>query len=63
MPKLALVCKICHEITWLKIDNLVMNTDRRYHICDICSVIEAESNVQLPLQRQSPEQRSIVEDF
>lgn len=63
MPKLALVCKICHELTWLKIDNLVMNTDRRYHMCELCQVIEAESNVQLPLQQQLPEQQSTLEDF
>jgi hypothetical protein len=63
MPKLALVCKICHEITWLKIDNLVIKTDRRYHICDICSLIEAESNVQLPLQQQLPQQQRTLQDF
>jgi len=63
MPKLALVCKICSEITWLKIDNLVMNTDRRYHICDICAVIEAESIVQLPSQQQLPQQQSTLQDF
>lgn len=63
MPKLALVCKICHELTWLKIENLVMNTDRRYHICDICSVIEDESNVQLPSQLQLPQQQRTLQDF
>ena len=63
MPKLALVCKSCHELTWLKIENLVMKTERRYHICDICAVIQAESNVQLPLPRQLPPQQKTFEDF
>ena len=63
MFKLALVCKRCSEITWIQVDNLVMNTDRRYHICDICAVIEAESNVQWPLQQQLPQQQSTLQDF
>jgi len=63
MPKLALVCKTCNEITWLKIDNLVMKTDRRYHRCDICIVIEAESNVRLPSLPQLPPQQKTFEDF
>lgn len=37
--KLALVCRICDEITWVEIDNLVMNTTRRYHICIECDEI------------------------
>ena len=61
--KKALVCKICDEISWVEIDRL-NNRDRKYNTCAICyEFIEDESNVQLPLQRQSPEQQSIVEDF
>ncbi len=37
--KLALVCKICDEITWVKIDNYVMSTQRRFHICIECDEI------------------------
>ena len=37
--KLALVCKICDEITWYEIDNYVMSTDRRYHYCLECDEI------------------------
>lgn len=62
MPKLALVCKICDELTWLKIDNLVFNTERRYTICELCQVIEAESNVQLPSQQQLPAQQRTLQD-
>ena len=37
--KLALVCKICDEITLIKIDNYVESTNRRYHICLKCDEI------------------------
>jgi len=61
--KLAIVCKSCDQITWLKIDNLVMKTDRRYGMCDICIVIENESNESLPSSSPLPQQQRTLKDL
>jgi predicted KAP-like P-loop ATPase len=34
--KLALVCKVCDEITWQPIEYLVMSSKRRFHVCIDC---------------------------
>ena len=51
--KLALVCKLCDELTWRNIDYMVINTDRRYYICQDCIT---ESNEQAALH---PEQQTL----
>ena len=51
--KLALVCKLCDELTWRKIDYMVLNTDRRYYICQDCIT---ESNALAALH---PEQQTL----
>lgn len=63
MTKVPFVCRKCDDITWISYTNILFNTDRRYHICDICSVIEAESNVRGTWQLQSPQQQKTLQDF